>query len=96
MPVVLSEAGEDVSLSCPINGIPLPSVTWTKDGVAVVIVPGRVQLFNDSQELRISDARLDDGRTYMCQVVNTFGEDSYTIDLQVQGEPGGSPFTGPM
>lgn len=92
-PTVRSEAGADVTLTCPISGIPLPSVTWTKDGVVVATVPGRVELFNDSQELTISDARLDDGGTYMCRVVNTFGEDSYTIDLQVLGEPGGRPLT---
>lgn len=87
MPVFRSKAGQDVSIFCPNRGTPLPLVTWSKDGVAVELMPGRVELINDRQELRISTARLDDGGSYMCEVSNSIGNDSYTLELEVQGEP---------
>uniref|UniRef100_A0A3P9M5Z2 Hemicentin 1 n=1 Tax=Oryzias latipes TaxID=8090 RepID=A0A3P9M5Z2_ORYLA len=70
--VVVNEA---VKLECEASGVPLPSLTWLKDGSPVVLSAGRV--------LSLSSAQISDTGTYTCVAINLGGEQQKEYELKV-------------
>lgn len=71
-----------IRLECDARGLPVPVVTWSKDGQT--IVPGSQVLFlNKGQFLHIPHAQASDSATYTCHVTNVAGmaEKSFHVDV---------------
>ena len=78
--------GGNLSMSCPISGIPLPEITWLKNEVSIKENSTEYLLLDGGWTLVIRDAdELDSGR-YYCLAQNEAGENEKAFDVQVWGE----------
>uniref|UniRef100_A0A8D2B9D0 Hemicentin-1 n=1 Tax=Sciurus vulgaris TaxID=55149 RepID=A0A8D2B9D0_SCIVU len=75
-----------VSLTCEASGIPLPSITWLKDGWPVSL-GSSVRILSGGRTLRLMQTRLEDAGQYTCVVRNAAGEERKIFVLQVLEPP---------
>lgn len=75
--------GRPVELPCIASGYPNPAVRWIKDGRPL---PADSRWTKRITGLTISDLRVEDSGTYICEVTNTFGSAEVTGTLTVIGE----------
>ncbi|NXT33200.1 DSCL1 protein, partial [Pelecanoides urinatrix] len=73
-------AGRLVELPCIASGYPNPAVRWIKDGRPL---PADSRWTKRITGLTISDLRVEDSGTYICEVTNTFGSAEVTGTLTV-------------
>uniref|UniRef100_A0A3B1IKH8 Ig-like domain-containing protein n=1 Tax=Astyanax mexicanus TaxID=7994 RepID=A0A3B1IKH8_ASTMX len=71
-----------MTLSCDAHGVPIPSITWTKDGKPV---RSHLQIFSNGT-LHISATQRSDSGLYTCSARNIAGRASQDIRLLIQGE----------
>ncbi|XP_041862703.1 vascular cell adhesion protein 1b [Melanotaenia boesemani] len=79
---VVVMAGSSLGLSCSAEGNPEPNVTWsfrTEDR--------RSLLRSRSGQLFLSEVRLSDGGRYMCEVRNTEGSQTASVNVTVHAPP---------
>ncbi|NXV70550.1 DSCL1 protein, partial [Atlantisia rogersi] len=69
-----------VELPCIASGYPNPAVRWIKDGRPL---PADSRWTKRITGLTISDLRVEDSGTYICEVTNTFGSAEVTGTLTV-------------
>ncbi|NXT00647.1 DSCL1 protein, partial [Jacana jacana] len=74
------KAGGLVELPCIASGYPNPAVRWIKDGRPL---PADSRWTKRITGLTISDLRVEDSGTYICEVTNTFGSAEVTGTLTV-------------
>ncbi|NXL51085.1 DSCL1 protein, partial [Podilymbus podiceps] len=74
------KAGRLVELPCIASGYPNPAVRWIKDGRPL---PADGRWAKRVTGLTISDLRVEDSGTYICEVTNTFGSAEVTGTLTV-------------
>ncbi|XP_009876063.1 PREDICTED: Down syndrome cell adhesion molecule-like protein 1, partial [Apaloderma vittatum] len=74
------KAGRLVELPCIASGYPNPAVRWIKDGRPL---PPDSRWTKRITGLTISDLRVEDSGTYICEVTNTFGSAEVTGTLTV-------------
>ncbi|XP_071432353.1 cell adhesion molecule DSCAML1 isoform X1 [Pithys albifrons albifrons] len=74
------KAGRLVELPCIASGYPNPAVRWIKDGRPL---PADGRWTKRITGLTISDLRVEDSGTYICEVTNTFGSAEVTGTLTV-------------
>ncbi|NXX44189.1 DSCL1 protein, partial [Tricholaema leucomelas] len=74
------KAGRLVELPCIASGYPNPAVRWIKDGRPL---PADGRWAKRITGLTISDLRVEDSGTYICEVTNTFGSAEVTGTLTV-------------
>ncbi|XP_006730990.2 hemicentin-1 [Leptonychotes weddellii] len=75
-----------VSLTCEASGIPLPSITWLKDGWPVNL-SSSVRILSGGRTLRLMQTRTEDGGQYICIVRNAAGEERKIFGLSVLVPP---------
>ncbi|TRZ13268.1 hypothetical protein HGM15179_013842 [Zosterops borbonicus] len=83
------KVGESVNLLCPVEGSPLPEVTWSRqDGQPVMgwQGPWGVSSQLEAAQLLIDSASLDDQAIYICEAQNEFGKIQAEVKLTVTGE----------
>uniref|UniRef100_H3BG57 Down syndrome cell adhesion molecule like 1 n=1 Tax=Latimeria chalumnae TaxID=7897 RepID=H3BG57_LATCH len=73
-------AGQTVELPCIASGYPNPAIRWLKDGRPL---PADSRWTKRITGLTISDLRIEDSGTYVCEVTNTFGSLEVTATLTV-------------
>ncbi|NXD17526.1 DSCL1 protein, partial [Nothocercus nigrocapillus] len=73
-------AGRLLELPCIASGYPNPAVRWIKDGRPL---PADGRWTKRITGLTISDLRVEDSGTYICEVTNTFGSAEVTGTLTV-------------
>ncbi|CAC5408540.1 unnamed protein product [Mytilus coruscus] len=80
--IVTKNEGNDVKLTCGVNGNPKPSIKWYKDG----------RIFDDKKRsktklhrysLIMKDAQVDDKGDYQCIVTNVHGSLNFTFYVTV-------------
>ncbi|XP_069798458.1 hemicentin-1 [Narcine bancroftii] len=76
-----------VRLACEASGIPMPSLTWLKDGSPISSFTDGVQVLSGSRVLAISSAQISDTGRYSCVAVNAAGEQQRDIDLRIYVPP---------
>ncbi|POI29138.1 hypothetical protein CIB84_007112, partial [Bambusicola thoracicus] len=77
--------GSEISLECKAQGIPEPTVTWTKDGRP--LVSGRdVAILHDGHFLRLRNIQVSDTGRYVCVAANVAGLSDRKYNLNVHGE----------
>ncbi|XP_044243814.3 hemicentin-1 isoform X3 [Ursus arctos] len=75
-----------VSLTCEASGIPLPSITWLKDGWPVSL-SSSVRILSGGRTLRLMQTRIEDAGQYTCVVRNAAGEERKIFGLSVLVPP---------
>ncbi|XP_060806138.1 obscurin isoform X2 [Amyelois transitella] len=79
------EEGQPLSISAPFRGNPVPDVSWTKDGEA--LVPSeRLVITCDGKRvgLEINPAAMSDAGVYGVKLINPLGEDSSQGNVAVR------------
>ncbi|XP_010080185.1 PREDICTED: hemicentin-1-like, partial [Pterocles gutturalis] len=76
-----------VSLICEASGIPLPSITWLKNGWPVTL-NNSVRILSGGRMLRLAHVSVADEGRYTCIVTNAAGEVRKDFDLSVLVPPG--------
>ncbi|XP_037365857.2 ADAMTS-like protein 3 [Talpa occidentalis] len=78
--------GANVTIQCPVRGVPAPNVTWSRTGgplgAGATVLPGG--------SLLLQSVSTDDGGSYMCIAANALGTTSAasTLRLLEQRPPG--------
>ncbi|KAK7889294.1 hypothetical protein WMY93_024854 [Mugilogobius chulae] len=75
-----------VALSCEGHGIPLPDITWLKDGQPITTTSS-VRILSGGRSLRLMHTAVEDAGRYTCIVSNTAGEERKEFDLNVLVPP---------
>uniref|UniRef100_A0A8C5X6K5 Hemicentin-1 n=1 Tax=Malurus cyaneus samueli TaxID=2593467 RepID=A0A8C5X6K5_9PASS len=76
-----------ISLVCEASGIPLPAITWLKDGLPITS-NSSLRILSGGRTLRLSSVgTVDEGR-YTCVVTNAAGEARKDFHLSVLVPPG--------
>ena len=73
-----------ITIQCPISGVPIPTVTWEKDGQEIAN-DGRYTIQGDSS-LLIKDALEEDTARYSCTAESVAGKDSASSTVQIVGK----------
>ena len=73
-----------ITIQCPTNGVPPPTVTWTKDGLEIPS-GGRYKVQDDGS-LVISKAYEKDNAQYTCTSSNVAGNSSASSSVQIVGK----------
>uniref|UniRef100_A0A8C6QPP1 Hemicentin-1 n=1 Tax=Nannospalax galili TaxID=1026970 RepID=A0A8C6QPP1_NANGA len=76
-----------VRLECEARGIPVPSLTWLKDGSPVSSFANGIQVLSGGRILALTSAQISDSGRYTCVAVNAAGEKQRDIDLRVYVPP---------
>ncbi|XP_061739556.1 hemicentin-1 [Nerophis ophidion] len=82
--VVVNEPGK---LECEATGVPLPNLTWLKDGSPVASVSHGIQVLSGGRVLSVNSAQVSDTGRYTCVAVNAGGEQQRDYDLRVYVPP---------
>ncbi|KAM8933893.1 hemicentin-2 [Pelodytes ibericus] len=80
--VVSVSVNQTAVLPCRMEGIPIPTVAWRKDGSQLSVEMSRLEFLLDGS-LRIPQALLQDSGYYLCAVSNTAGLARRGIELRV-------------
>ncbi|KAM4896067.1 hemicentin-1 [Sylvia borin] len=76
-----------ISLVCEASGIPLPTITWLKNGLPITL-NSSVRILSGGRTLRLSPAGAADEGRYTCVVTNAAGEARKDFHLSVLVPPG--------
>ncbi|KAG7487577.1 hypothetical protein MATL_G00024890, partial [Megalops atlanticus] len=97
--VMKVQVGHPIDLPCVVQGVPVPTVTWLKDGTALLVDGAQYRSFPDGT-LTVSEVGLSDAGVYTCVASNVAGRDEAHIQLQVQVPPvvevSEPPFNSPL
>lgn len=82
-----AKEGTSASLECAVAGMPLPKVTWLKNGTEVIPNENvKIENFDDGrQKLTILEASTDDIGQYQCVAVNDAGKAESKARMEVEG-----------
>ncbi|NXC61674.1 HMCN1 protein, partial [Aleadryas rufinucha] len=75
-----------ISLVCEASGIPLPAITWLKNGLPITL-NSSVRILSGGRTLRLSPAGSADEGHYTCVVTNAAGEARKDFHLSVLVPP---------
>uniref|UniRef100_A0A674IMN9 Hemicentin-1 n=1 Tax=Terrapene triunguis TaxID=2587831 RepID=A0A674IMN9_9SAUR len=76
-----------VSLICEASGIPLPSITWLKNGRPIPL-NSSVRILSGGRTLRLMQTKVEDAGQYTCIITNAAGEARKHFGLSVLVPPG--------
>ncbi|XP_013862624.1 hemicentin-1 isoform X1 [Austrofundulus limnaeus] len=80
--------GEELNLECRANGIPVPRLSWLKDGVSLEGSDmHRISVTSDGSTLTLTRLGPQDSGTYTCLAVNPAGQESKIYTLVVLVPP---------
>ncbi|XP_071430396.1 hemicentin-2 [Pithys albifrons albifrons] len=80
--------GEPVRLTCECHGIPLPTLSWQKDGEPLSTHPGSPKLVSmGGSMVYMEKVQLVDKGTYTCECRNAVGSSSKEHHLEVHALP---------
>uniref|UniRef100_A0AAY5KAI5 Ig-like domain-containing protein n=3 Tax=Esox lucius TaxID=8010 RepID=A0AAY5KAI5_ESOLU len=85
-PVVTVPVGATVVFHCQVWGLPLPSITWSKQGRSTQ-TGGKILVGVRNATLSIQSVRSYDEGTYTCEASNTVGHDQRKATLRVAVSP---------
>ncbi|XP_069497466.1 hemicentin-1 isoform X2 [Ambystoma mexicanum] len=84
--VMKVQVGQRVDIPCSAQGIPLPEITWSKDG-SIVLIDGGQYVASDGGTLSIEKVEVLDSGVYKCIASNIAGRDEADVTIQVQEPP---------
>lgn len=74
-----------INLECETKGIPVPTITWYKDGQRVISSPQALYV-DRGQFLQIPRAQVSDSAQYSCHVSSAAGAAEKLFHVDVYGE----------
>ncbi|CAI5451947.1 unnamed protein product [Caenorhabditis angaria] len=77
--------GNEIVLECCVTGKPIPTITWYKDGLKLII-ENRMLQYTDRKgvsRLNIMNVMIDDAGEYTCEAVNNLGKDFTHCSVKV-------------
>uniref|UniRef100_A0A8C1K3P7 Hemicentin-1 n=1 Tax=Cyprinus carpio TaxID=7962 RepID=A0A8C1K3P7_CYPCA len=77
---------DPVRLECEASGVPVPAISWMKDG-RPLSTGRKTQILNEGRLLRIQDAQVADTGRYTCIAVNVAGQADRKYDVNVHVPP---------
>lgn len=76
-----------LTINCPVTGIPLPHISWFKDGEFVSpLVDPNIKLFAGGRRLEVSNARVTDAGLYKCVAENIAGSTQHEYTVLINGK----------
>ena len=72
--------GKNVSISCQANGLPLPTISWTRDNLDVVSDRTQQETLGD---LTITNVKVEDEGVYICAAENMYGKITTRTNFEV-------------
>ncbi|XP_063883939.1 titin-like isoform X4 [Scylla paramamosain] len=79
-----TQEGSSFQLEATVEGNPLPTVSWSKNGTCIDESPDYVITFNNGEcLLRFEEVFLEDEADYTCRATNDLGEDTTKARLTV-------------
>ncbi|XP_012876738.1 PREDICTED: hemicentin-2 [Dipodomys ordii] len=83
---VKTKVNSSLALECECAGVPLPAVSWYKDGRPVT-PDQRLQVLGEGRLLQIQPTRVSDSGRYLCVATNVAGEDDQDFSVLIQVPP---------
>lgn len=77
-----------VTLECEVRGVPLPAITWYKNGESI-LSSRQVQYVDRGHFLKLSRVQVSDAGRYICRVTSVAGTAEKVYMLDVYGERSG-------
>lgn len=74
-----------IKLECETRGIPVPAITWYKDGHPIISSPQALYV-DRGQFLQIPQAQVSDSAKYTCHVANIAGTSEKVYEVDVYGK----------
>lgn len=74
-----------VTLECEARGVPLPAITWYKNG-ETILSSRQAQYVERGLYLKIPRVQVSDGGHYTCKVTSVAGTAEKAYELDVYGE----------
>lgn len=85
-PVQLLRAGQPLQLSCRVQGTPVISITWFKNGSEVVSDLRHTVSFDGSvAALQVDSCSVEDTGDYVCEASSQAGADRCSCSVTVKG-----------
>lgn len=82
---IVCRAGSSMSLICKVEGTPLPTVQWYKDGMCVDTSPNYTTTYNNGEAvLSVDSLKPEDQGLYSCKATNRLGSESTAANLTVE------------
>ncbi len=82
-------AGDTLRLECVVTGVPLPVVTWIKDGVSLSSSSPQISITISPEGmavLTISSISVEDSGVYVCNTTNIASNDFQGFNVQISGK----------
>lgn len=77
---------DDVTLACPVSGVPQPRILWSKES-QLLLNGGHLVTENGGTYLKLTKVRLSDKGRYVCLATNEAGTSEANINLDVLVPP---------
>jgi Immunoglobulin I-set domain/Immunoglobulin domain len=77
----IGRLGEEVKLTCPMEGNPLPIIQWFRDDELIDYQWARFRA--NKKFLKVREAVLADSGRYICRGINGFGKEQIAVDLLI-------------
>ncbi|XP_066263902.1 titin-like isoform X2 [Branchiostoma lanceolatum] len=83
------QRGESICLKVPVYGDPAPMVTWEKEGRTIVDDGMHFQIMSGKKSTTLTILEVDahDSGAYTLNIMNSIGEDTATINMEVAAVP---------
>ena len=81
---VTAASDTNITIRCPVSGVPTPSITWMKDGKQ--LSPGDNVVITSFNSLVITQTAAEDSAKYTCDVQSLAGSDTASSVVQILGE----------
>lgn len=83
---ILEVAGSIIVLDCLVDGLPAPTVTWSRDGILLPPCPARFVgqvCVTDNKYIYVQSSREEDSGVYTCQAEGVGGSMTYTVAVTI-------------
>ncbi|XP_060846635.1 papilin isoform X4 [Rhopalosiphum padi] len=82
LPATTIAVGSDLTIPCSVDGYPIPTVTWYKDG----------QILRNNERTQVTENKLvvirtnaSDSGSYKCEAYNSYSSDEKTVNITIEG-----------
>ncbi|XP_060859868.1 papilin isoform X4 [Metopolophium dirhodum] len=82
LPTTTIAVGSDLTIPCSVDGYPIPTVTWYKDGQ---ILRNNERTQATENKLVVVRTNASDSGSYKCEAYNSYSSDEKTVNITIEG-----------